>query len=229
MPGKFKEETVGSSWRENLQQLDTVGSAVGSDITNIQFILGPVLVSVVSGVGVTVTGYYAPFLIPSSVVSVIETGLVMNFKPTTGHDHWIRYQLWSASASVWDSNNLSHRGANRPPSDRDSHWNRRGNVFANQLKVDLTRDVPDLDPDVLIGSGATSIQQLVFAKDLPAVKNAYSHSLTMAFLVASIMASLMLLGSVAVQSKNIKKRPLEPKGDLQPSATSSGDTKKEVV
>ncbi|OQD82103.1 hypothetical protein PENANT_c023G07443 [Penicillium antarcticum] len=211
MPGKFKEETGNRPTAHARAALifrggDIKGvSAVGSDITNIQFILGPVLVSVVSGVGVTVTGYYAPFLIPSSVVSVIETGLVMNFKPTTGHDHWIRYQLCTIIVSVGQ------------------------NVFANQLKVDLTRDVPDLDPDVLIGSGATSIQQLVFAKDLPAVKNAYSHSLTMAFLVASIMASLMLLGSVAVQSKNIKKRPLEPKGDLQPSATSSGDTKKEVV
>lgn len=103
------------------------------------------------------------------------------------------------------------------------------NVFSNQLKVDIARDVPDLNPDLLVGSGATSIQQLVSAKDLPAVKNAYNHSLTRAFLVATIMAALTLLGSVAVEWKNIKTKPLEAKGDPQPSTTSTEDTKKEGV
>ncbi|GES58230.1 MFS general substrate transporter [Aspergillus terreus] len=93
------------------------------------------------------------------------------------------------------------------------------NVFANQLKTDLAQAVPDLDSGLVVNSGETNIQKIVPPSDLPAVKIAYNHSLTRAFLVATIMAAMTLLGSGAVEWKNIRKAPLEPKTNVQPSTT----------
>lgn len=85
-------------------------SAMGSGIRTLPFILGLVLVSIIAGIGVTIVGYCvyksapsrddalliclpdAPFMIASSIVSSIGAGLLMTFRPSTGHAHWIGYQ-----------------------------------------------------------------------------------------------------------------------------------------
>ncbi|PKX97734.1 MDR family MFS transporter [Aspergillus novofumigatus IBT 16806] len=210
-------------------------SAVGSGIRNIPFILGLVLVSIISGIGVTAIGYYAPFMIACSVISAIGTGLMMTFQPTTPHEHWIGYQVM---VGIGIGMGLQQPLivvqtvlplAEVPIGTAVMYFLQTfggtvfvsvgQNVFANQLKIDLAQAVPDLDSDLVVNSGATSLQKIVPASDLPAVKIAYNHSLTRAFLVATIMAAMTLLGSASVEWKNIKKAPPEPKSDVQPSTT----------
>ncbi|KAH1578806.1 hypothetical protein KXX17_006043 [Aspergillus fumigatus] len=210
-------------------------SAVGSGIRNIPFILGLVLVSIISGIGVTAIGYFAPFMIACSVISAIGVGLMMTFKPTTPHEHWIGYQ---AMVGIGIGMGLQQPLivvqtvlplAEVPIGTAVMYFLQTfggtvfvsvgQNVFANQLKTDLAQAVPDLDSGLVVNSGATNIQKIVPASDLPAVKIAYNHSLTRAFLVATIMAAMTLLGSGAVEWKNIKKAPPEPKTNVQPSTT----------
>lgn len=80
------------------------------------------------------------------------------------------------------------------------------NVFANKLATDLAKYVPDLDPDVILRSGATSLQQSVPPAQLPLVKRAYNNAITRAFLVATVMAGLTIIGALAVEWKNIKAK-----------------------
>lgn len=55
-------------------------------------ILGLVIVSVVSGIAITVFGYYTPFMILSSVLMATGAGLLSTFKVGTGHAMWIGFQ-----------------------------------------------------------------------------------------------------------------------------------------
>lgn len=80
------------------------------------------------------------------------------------------------------------------------------NIFTNKLASDLAASVPDLDPSVTLRSGATSLQQLVPSSQLPLVQRAYNNGITRAFLVATVMAALTLLGALAVEWKNIKAK-----------------------
>ena len=55
-------------------------------------ILGVVIFSIITGGLVTVLGYYAPFMILSSVLSSIGAGLLTTLGVHTGHAKWIGYQ-----------------------------------------------------------------------------------------------------------------------------------------
>ena len=67
-------------------------SAVESGIRNIPMILGLVVVSIISGIGTTVLGYYTPWMILSSLLMATGAGLLSTFDVGTGHAKWIGYQ-----------------------------------------------------------------------------------------------------------------------------------------
>jgi MFS family permease len=69
-------------------------SAVKSGIMNLPMILTLVIVSVISGIGVTVLGYYAPFMIGASVLTAIGAGLLSTLTPESDHSMWIGYQAY---------------------------------------------------------------------------------------------------------------------------------------
>lgn len=78
------------------------------------------------------------------------------------------------------------------------------NVFANRLAQDLAKNIPELDPKIILKSGATSLQQNVPPENFPLVQLAYNNGVTLAFLVAAVMAGLTIIGALAVQWKNVK-------------------------
>ena len=67
-------------------------SAVESGIRNIPMILGLVVVSIISGIIITVLGYYTPWMIVSSLLMATGAGLLSTFNVGTGHAKWIGYQ-----------------------------------------------------------------------------------------------------------------------------------------
>lgn len=96
------------------------------------------------------------------------------------------------------------------------------NVFANKLAEDLSASVPGLDPSIVLQTGATSLQASIEPEYLPLVTQAYNNALTRTFVVATAMASLTILGSLAVEWRNIKKKPVGPE------AGEKGEAEKEV-
>ncbi|PYH81304.1 DHA14-like major facilitator [Aspergillus uvarum CBS 121591] len=218
-------------------------SAMGSGIRTLPFILGLVLVSIIAGIGVTIVGYYAPFMIASSIVSSIGAGLLMTFRPSTGHAHWIGYQaivgigvgLGLQQPLVVCQTVLSLDDV--PTGTAMMYFVQTfggalfiavaQNVFQNRLKEELIKTVPDVDPNVVVSTGATSLQGSVSAQDLPRVLSAYNAGLTRAFLVATIMAALTLIGSLAVQWRTIKSTKSEankPNTDLNESVDKDATT-----
>lgn len=60
---------------------------------NLPLILGLVVVSILSGVAVTVIGYYTPFILLSSVLMAIGAGMLSTFETDTNSPRWIGYQF----------------------------------------------------------------------------------------------------------------------------------------
>lgn len=67
-------------------------SAVKSGIMNLPMVLSLIIVSILSGVGVTMLGYYAPFMIGASVFGAVGVGLLSTLTPESNHSMWIGYQ-----------------------------------------------------------------------------------------------------------------------------------------
>ncbi len=68
-------------------------SAVKSGIDNLPMILSLVVSSLIAGGIITVIGYYTPFMILSSILMAVGVGLISTFTPSTGHAHWIGFQV----------------------------------------------------------------------------------------------------------------------------------------
>lgn len=80
------------------------------------------------------------------------------------------------------------------------------NLFANKLETDLRQGVPGLDPEIVLQTGATSIQQTIAPEYLPQVTLAYNNAIMRAFLVATVMACLTIIGSLSMEWENIKAK-----------------------
>ena len=68
-------------------------TATKSGIDTMPMIIALVLSMLGSGVGTTVSGYYTPFIMMSTVITAIGTGLLTTFQVDTGHSKWIGYQV----------------------------------------------------------------------------------------------------------------------------------------
>lgn len=68
-------------------------TATKSGIMILPMILSLVIVSILSGGAVTVLGYYAPFMIISSVLMAVGVGLMTTWTTHTNHSMWIGYQV----------------------------------------------------------------------------------------------------------------------------------------
>ncbi|KAK6613855.1 hypothetical protein ACHAPC_010409 [Botrytis cinerea] len=200
-------------------------SAVKSGISNIPMVLTLVIVSIISGALVTTIGYYAPLMIVSSVIASIGIGLLTTFKPDTNHAAWIGYQCLAgigigfgmqqpliACQTVLDISQVptgtsviifvqTLGGA--------LFVSIGQNVFTNKLAQNLAHYVPDLNPAVVLTTGATSIQKDIAPEYLAGVTISYNNALTQSFLVAAVMAALTIIGSVFIEWKSVKGKKIE--------------------
>jgi hypothetical protein len=79
--------------------------------------------------------------------------------------------------------------------------------FNNKLLSSLHDHVPNLDPEIVIGSGATGFRKAVDDIDprsLPGVLLAYNEAITSLFIVAVVMACLTMVGSLGMEWRSVK-------------------------
>ncbi|KAJ5032371.1 uncharacterized protein L3040_008976 [Drepanopeziza brunnea f. sp. 'multigermtubi'] len=200
-------------------------SAVKSGIMNIPMVLSLVVVSISSGIGVTLLGYYTPFMLAGTVFAAVGAGLLSTFTPETNHSAWIGYQCIAgigvglglqqpmiAVQAVLDISQvpigtsivifLQTLGGALFVSIGQ-------NVFTNKLVQGLAKYAPSIDPKAVLQIGATSLQSELSAAELPGVKMAYNEALTKSFLVAAAMAAFSIIGSAAIEWKSVKGKKIE--------------------
>jgi len=85
------------------------------------------------------------------------------------------------------------------------------NVFTNQL-IENLGGVPDVDPKLVLSSGATELQTNVPSEVLQSVLAAYNGALTRTWLVAVALSALSLVGVVFVEWRSVKGAKTEVAG-----------------
>jgi hypothetical protein len=187
---------------------------------NLPTILGLVIISMTSGVLVTVLGYYTPFMLVSSVLMAIGAGLLTTFETDSGSAKWIGYQfLFGAGVGFGMQQTLVVVQTALPAADvpigtaimmftqtlGGALFISVGqNVFTNQLIKNLGTVVPDLDPKIVLAVGATELKNAIEAKFLPGVLSAYNLALTQTFYVSVAAGALSIIGAVFVEWKSMK-------------------------
>ena len=200
-------------------------SAVESGIRNLPMILSLVIMSIISGVAITLLGYYTPFMIASSVIMAIGAGMLSTFKVGTGHSMWIGYQALFglgiglgmqqpliAAQTVCDLHDVPTATAvtNFCLTLGGALFISVGqNIFSNKLLTNLAASVPDIDPSVILNTGATSLRTAVDPGNLSGVLEAYNGAIVNTFYVSVAMAAFSIVGSVGMEWKSVKGKKLE--------------------
>lgn len=200
-------------------------SATKSGIMSLPLILGVVICSVVAGGLVTTFGYYTPFMIASSVLMAIGAGLLTTFKVNTGHAEWIGYQaLFGIGVGMGMQQILIAVQTALPAADIPTgtaivmFFQTLGgalfisvgqNVFTNKLVSGLKAAVPDLDPAIVLRTGATELKSAIGEQYRAGVLKAYNDALTNSYYVAAALATLSIVGSLAVEWKSVKGKKIE--------------------
>ncbi|KAI9749545.1 MAG: MFS sugar transporter [Chaenotheca gracillima] len=203
-------------------------SATKSGIMNLPFIMGVVISSILSGIAVTLVGYYTPFIILSTVLTSVGAGLLTTLTVDSGHAQWIGYQaLFGLGTGT---------GLQLPLIAAQTVLKRADiptgtaviifaqtlggalfisigqNVWTNELVKGLKQVVPDLDPNLVLQVGATSLKDQVPKEFYPGVLVAYNESLTKTFYVAVAMTILSLIGALGIEWKSVKGKKLVAAG-----------------
>ena len=203
-------------------------SAVESGIRNLPMILGLVFISIISGIAITLLGYYTPFMIGSSVLMAIGAGLLSTLKVGSGHPMWIGYQALFglgvgmgmqqpliAAQTVCDLDDIPTATAvtNFCLTLGGALFISVGqNIFTNRLVTNLAATVPNLNPSIVLQVGATSLRQAVDPSNLSGVLSAYNGAITQTFYVSLAMACFSIIGSLGMEWKSVKGKKLEMGG-----------------
>ena len=193
-------------------------SAIESGIRSLPLILSLVVASIISGGAITAIGYYAPFMILSTILMSIGAGLLTTFQPDTGSAKWIGYQvlfgtglgLGMQQSNMAAQTVLSTQDVSIGVSLMFLAQSLGGAVFVSIAQSIFTNSlisgliVSGLDPINVTNIGATEIRNKVATNDLSAVLLAYNSALTNAYNVALAMACFSIVGALAVEWRSVK-------------------------
>ena len=203
-------------------------TATESGIRNLPMILGLVLISILSGIAVTTIGYYTPFMIISSILMAIGAGLISTWKVNTGHPEWIGYQvIFGIGVGFGMQQSLIAAQTVLPIRDVPTGTSILNfcltlggalfvsvgqNVFTNRLITNLATSAPKIPNNIVLDTGATSLNAVVRKIDpgsVDGVLRSYNDALAQTYYASIAMAALSLIGALGMEWKSVKGKKIE--------------------
>jgi hypothetical protein len=205
-------------------------SASQSGIRNVPYILGIALCSILSGVGITMTGHYLPFLALGPVLATIGCGLIYTLDVGSSSSAWIGYQAL-AGIGLGFSVQVAIIVAQAivPTEDISSitaimiffqtisgavFVSVGQSLFANKLLSTVPKLVPDVSPALVLATGATELRKTFNAAQLPLIIRSYMDGLKDAYILSIMLGGLAVLvaaAAIAIDRRRLhhdEKRPV---------------------
>lgn len=166
-------------------------------------------------------GYYTPFMLLGSAVLSIGCGLITTWQPSSSAGQWIGYQILLGAGGGL-AIQQAHSAAQTVLDEKDVPTgavviifaqilggalfiSTAQTVFENQLIQGLRSSVPQIDPTIILGVGATNLQDVVGVQYLSQVLSVYNKALTTTFYVAVALAVGSLVGALGTEWRSVKK------------------------
>ncbi|KAL2786276.1 major facilitator superfamily-domain-containing protein [Aspergillus keveii] len=198
-------------------------SPLMSGVHMLPITLGLVLFTIVSGVLISVLGYYLPFLLAGGAISAVGYGLLSTLSPTTSVAQWIGYQVLygvaggcMAAAPYIAIQNLVVPEQIPQAMAIIIFWQNIGAaasliaanaIFSNSLREQLQQRAAQIgvSPDAIIAAGVRSIRDLVSGSELTAVLAAYAKSIDHVMYLGLAVSAAVLVFSSGLGWKDIRK------------------------
>jgi len=201
------------------QVIDNV-SPIQSGVRNLPLILAITLATIVSGIGITVTGRPMPFMIIGGVLGSIGIGLLYTLTIGSSSAAWIGYQvLVGLGLGLGFQVPVSAVQATLPQIDIPTGSamiifvqtiggaflvSAGTSAFQAKLTSSLQASDANVDPITVIGTGATDIRTVFSPTDLPFILGAYVKGIQTAFIVAVTLACACTLLAFATKWQKLQ-------------------------
>ncbi|KAJ5099532.1 MFS toxin efflux pump (AflT) [Penicillium argentinense] len=200
-------------------------SAMKSGIQLLPLMLATVVSSVVFGGLITAVGYYTPFLIGSTAIAAIGTGLITMFDVDISTGKWIGYQI-VVGAGVGAGFQVPMTAVQTVLAPEDipvgtaavMFFQTLGgalfiavgqSVFQNGLISGISKYTTDVNPVAIVGAGATEMRKVLGdlgkLDQLDGVIKAYMSGLRDSYRVSLALMIVAFVASLFVEWKSVKK------------------------
>ncbi|KAK1674095.1 major facilitator superfamily transporter [Colletotrichum godetiae] len=201
--------------------------------------------TILSGFLTSHIGYYVPQLIASSVITSVGTGLIYSFNENTNSGFWIA-SLIVLGVGVGLGGQQTLIAVQTVFQGRDVALATSlliflqslggtvflavaQNIFHSRLIFELNRNVPNVDPAVVIdsgGSGLVESMRRIYPDSVDGIVGAYNKALQNVFLIATVLGCLTFFGCVFIEWKSVKKDKPKKEGQTQGQTKRDGDAEK---
>jgi MFS family permease len=217
-------------------------SAFDSGVMLLPVILGLLFGTLIAGVLVTVLGYYQPFMVLSGILAAIGAGLLTTFTADTHTSVWIGYlslvgigagfgfqQPFLAVQTVLEKNDIAIGTSLIILSQTLAgaiFVSVGGTIFSNELVDALKAQVPQLDPMIVLESGATDLREHIPQEYREEVLHAFNSAIVRTFYAAVATFGLAALVALGVEVRCIKKstKPTGATKDPRGPPPAAGDS-----
>lgn len=194
-------------------------SAEGSGLRMIPYLVSNALASLVVGATLTKFGYYTPFMYIGAPIFAVGSGLLSTLKVQSSTGTWAGYECLASigagaciqipviavqvalskqdmpigTALVFFANALGSAIAISVVQ----------NLFVNDLVKQLTHNVPQISPALIVAEGATSFRTVVPPTLLDGVLQAYDHAVTRALMLPVAVGAIAFAFSLGMEQKRV--------------------------
>jgi len=200
-------------------------SPTKSGIQILPLMLSTVLTSIIGGILVTIIGYYTPILIFASALMTIGFGLISTWTVNSPFREWFGYQVCAGLGAGFGFNlPLVAVQTALPMADIPQgtvllmFCQSLGgalfiavgqSVFSNGLVTGVAKYAPDLDPQLLLNTGATAIRstlgKLGLEDHIHQAIEAYVYALKDCYRVTVAVSGVAFIASCFFEWKSVKK------------------------
>lgn len=197
-------------------------SAARSGVLTLPTIIGLAVACLLAGTGITVVGYYTPFMLVSSIIAPIAAGLLTTIKVNQNLTSLVAYQvllgfsfgLGIQAPQVAAQTTLSQADA---PMGIAVIMFAQGlgpavsasvaqSVFTGRLKSDLGKFAPALNSTSLENMGLADIKKYVGADNLEGALLGYDKAVAQTFYLPLAMMCASMIGALIMPWNSVKKK-----------------------
>ncbi|KAK5046733.1 hypothetical protein LTR84_007494 [Exophiala bonariae] len=200
-------------------------SPTESGIQTLPLMLSTVLTSIIGGIAVTIIGYYTPLLIGAAALMTIGYGLITTWTVDSPFREWFGYQIAAGLGAGFGFNlPLVAVQTVLPMADIPQgtvllmFCQSLGGalfiavgqaVFSNGLVTGVAKYAPDLEPQLLLNTGATAIRSTLSSMGLEdhihQAIEAYVYALRDCYRVTVAVSGMAFLAACCFEWKSVKK------------------------
>ncbi|KAM0549210.1 hypothetical protein ACHAPJ_009520 [Fusarium lateritium] len=207
-------------------------SAIGSGVRMLALIIPLTIAAIIQGAALIKIGIIPLFWVVGGILGTVGCGLLYTMDDQTSTGKWIGYQIIVGFTAGWTFQvALSNGQIHARPEDMSQVTaiinfsltiggaillSAAQSTFNNQLIKTLAVNLPEIDPAMVLGVGATRIRQDFSASQIPAVIDAYVVGLKAVFAITIAAFGMSTVIGLFGSWKRVNHK------DLQNAATGGG-------